>query len=126
MKTETELKETWCPYVLASIIQTNGNHAANRYAEGGNHPNANCIGFACSQCVDGGAEVETKPIDQAAKSPEDSRPDGDGWKVKGILKKDQYWRRKTGERHAYCGRNIGEALRQELYSMIERFDILNQ
>ena len=96
MKTETELKKTWCPYRRGTQF------AAER----------DCIGFACSQCVDCGAVRETGPSEDM------NRPDGEGWLLRGAPA-NKVWIRDTGEKHAYCGRNVGEALRQELHGMAQ-------
>ncbi len=107
MKTETELKQTWCPYADSRtrwMVETKlrGNFPAETA----------CIGLACSQCVDCGAEVET--------AYSDDQPEGDGWqqREKGFPVSDRIWVRETGERNVYCGRNTGEALRQEVAGAI--------
>lgn len=123
MKTETELRKTWCPFARSSIIYVNGSHAANRYAEGSNHPNAKCIGFACSQCVDCGEVREFGPLfnHRKYKTPGDdpNKPEGEGWKVMESVTHADRWVLETGERNAYCGRNVGEALRHELAGLAD-------
>ena len=100
MKTETELKQTWCPWRRGQQFQSE----------------RQCIGFACSQCVDCGAKMETSIASV------DDRPVGEGWELHGILRSDKKWMRATGETHAYCGRNVGEALRYEIADAIDNIN----
>lgn len=114
MKTETELKETWCPFARQGIVE---GIAVNRDCRDEITESCLCIGLACSQCVDGGAVIEDGPWEK------DKTPEGDGWYLKRIYTTDnstagQRWLRETGERHAYCGQNTGEAMRQEIIGAV--------
>jgi hypothetical protein len=115
MKTETELKGTWCPWM-----------DGRQYLTGSEKGSCACIGLDCSQCVDGGAVYETRDVVEDTDTGKLRQPDGEGWKmIGGMRSKDHRWQRETGERHAYCGRNIGEALRQELSGLAFAIENIN-
>ena len=120
MKTETELKQTWCPYAEVEERDLREDPTLT-----------NCTGLACSQIVDCGPAVEKfdtrdfAEVDEVMtiKVAETLRPEGEGWIRSGFT-----WTRKTGDRHVYCGRNTGEALRYELGGLgfaLERIGRLN-
>ena len=130
MKTETELKKTWCPMARGLAVVKIGDvpitAAGVNMTEqtGAGELMTLCIGLACSQCVDCGpmVEVNVVPMAETMASQQDSRPEGDGWKLSGTYGVGKppttvRWTRETGERHVYCGQNTGEALRQEVASM---------
>ena len=116
MKTETELKKTRCPFFQ---VRDDGDglliDPSVQYSD--------CIGLACSQCVDCGPVRVIGPAHDITehKSPDDdpNKPEGEGWKVEERLGHRDRWVRETGDRQVYCGRNTGEALRQEVASAIE-------
>ena len=120
MKTETELKQTWCPFARGLAVIKQGDipiaAAGVNMSEQSGVVMSLCIGLACSQCVDCGPVVETMPAIMSDGTKQ-KRPDGDGWRIAGA--RGEYWQRETGERHVYCGRNTGEALRQELSGMAQ-------
>ena len=119
MKTETELMETWCPFVrhTADAIESATNRWGYNEKLQTNPEECRCIGLACSQCVDCGAVVEREDMTgpSGAGQEEILRRQADGWTYQGSRPgKPPYWFRKTDERLVYCGRNTGEALRQEV------------
>lgn len=134
MRTETELKKTWCPWARAIVLGTGDfgdfQLAINRTDKGGGSLAALCIGFSCSQCVDCGPKMELGPAYHSAihKTADDDpdKPKGEGWTVVRSSHGSAHWTRDTGERHVYCGRNTGEALRHELAGLSDMiFNALN-
>ena len=143
MRTETELKQTWCPMARVATYHRDSWNAETEHIHDPKSPAVNretgtidrtraenripggcfCIGLACSQCVDCGPVVEIGdriPDDILTPDHDPNKPKGKGWKNKQALlgaKRFQRWERETGERHVYCGQNTGEALRQEVASM---------
>lgn len=124
MKTETELKKTWCP--MARNLTTVNVGAVPVAATGVNMGKQSgvgdvmslCIGLACSQCVDCGAVMETEEH-RAGTQKEIKSREADGWiYVPSFAGNARHWRRETGERHVYCGQNTGEAMRQEVASAL--------
>ena len=128
MRTETELKQTWCPMARNLAVVNVGDvpitaAGVNRGEQSGvGDVMSLCIGLACSQCVDCGPVVESinVPMADTMASEQDSRPKGNGWKFEGTFGAGKRpttvrWIRETGERHVYCGQNAGEALRQETW-----------